>query len=176
MLKPVILASILTLLVSIPANAGPERFHAGTVVEGFGKIATIQAANPLAPDSVFKVAFDITEAAEPGNVNRHIDSAARLINLHHEAGVHEGNTQVALVVHGPAAMDLVKDEEYGGANANAPLIAALRKAGVDIVLCGQTAAYRDIAVEDLLPGVRMSWSAMTAHARLQQQGYTLNPF
>ena len=176
MWKPVIVASTFTLLASIPANAGPERFHAGAVVEGYGKVAVVKAATPLAPDSLFKVAFDIAEAAEPGSVNRHIDSAARLINMHHEAGVREGNTQAALVVHGSAAMDLVKDKKYGATNANAPLIAALLKAGVDIVLCGQTAAYRDIVAEDLLPGVRMSWSAMTAHANLQQQGYTLNPF
>jgi len=28
----------------------------------------------------------------------------------------------------------------------------------------------------LLPGVEMALSAMTAHAILQQEGYTLNPF
>ncbi|HBH44411.1 MAG TPA: hypothetical protein DDY28_08390, partial [Hyphomonas atlantica] len=43
-------------------------------------------------------------------------------------------------------------------------------------LCGQTAAYRDVTKADLLPGVEMSLSAMTAHAQLQQDGYTLNPF
>jgi hypothetical protein len=35
---------------------------------------------------------------------------------------------------------------------------------------------RDIAPEDLLPGVTIGLSAMSTHALLQQQGYTLNPF
>tara|TARA_Y100000588_G_scaffold170524_1_gene184375 strand:+ start:507 stop:614 length:108 start_codon:yes stop_codon:yes gene_type:complete len=30
--------------------------------------------------------------------------------------------------------------------------------------------------QQLIPGVQMALSAMTAHAQLQQQGYTLNPF
>jgi len=48
--------------------------------------------------------------------------------------------------------------------------------GVRVILCGQTAAYYDISNDDLLPGVEMALSAMTAHALLQQEGYTLNPF
>jgi len=34
----------------------------------------------------------------------------------------------------------------------------------------------DIREADLLPGITMAPSAITAHALLQQQGYTLNPF
>jgi intracellular sulfur oxidation DsrE/DsrF family protein len=55
-------------------------------------------------------------------------------------------------------------------------VAALLGAGARIIVCGQTAAYYDVATEDLLPGVEMALSAMTVHALLQQQGFTLNPF
>jgi len=34
----------------------------------------------------------------------------------------------------------------------------------------------DVGKDDLLPGVERVLSAMTLHALLQQQGYTLNPF
>jgi intracellular sulfur oxidation DsrE/DsrF family protein len=47
---------------------------------------------------------------------------------------------------------------------------------VQLLVCGQSAAYCDVKSDDLLPGVEMALSAMTAHALLQQQGYTLNPF
>ena len=33
-----------------------------------------------------------------------------------------------------------------------------------------------ITPDDLIPGVEMSLSAMTAHALLQQNGFTVNPF
>ena len=64
----------------------------------------------------------------------------------------------------------------GENSAGAGLIAALTDHGVRIIVCGQSAAYYDVATDDLLPGVEMALSAMTAHALLQQQGYTLNPF
>ena len=35
---------------------------------------------------------------------------------------------------------------------------------------------RRVGHEDMLPGVEMALSAMTAHAVLQQAGYRLNPF
>jgi len=66
---------------------------------------------------------------------------------------------------------------YGGAeNANAALIKELTENGVEIYLCGQSAAYYGVEKEDLLPNVKMALSAMTAHAILQQKGYTVNPF
>jgi intracellular sulfur oxidation DsrE/DsrF family protein len=168
--------ALLALTFSLAATAGPDRFHAGTVIAGYGKVASVTDATRIPAKAKFKVAFDVSEPAEQGSVNRHLDSAARLLNMHAEAGLAASRTRIAIVVHGRAAMDLVNDERYGASNANAGLIAALVASGVSIELCGQTAAYYDIDAADLLPGVTMSLSAMTAHALLQQQGYTLNPF
>ena len=64
----------------------------------------------------------------------------------------------------------------GAENGSAALIAALVDSGVEIFLCGQSAAAHGVDRDDLLPGVRMALSAMTQHALLQQRGYTLNPF
>jgi len=91
--------------------------------------------------------------------------------MHARAGVETDRVQVAVIVHGKAIHDV-----SGIAPDNAELVAALVDHGVKIYVCGQTAAYYDIARSDLLPGVEMALSAMTMHALLQQQGYTLNPF
>jgi hypothetical protein len=40
----------------------------------------------------------------------------------------------------------------------------------------ESAAAYGIKPEDLIPGVEMALSAMTAHALLQQNGFTVNPF
>ena len=177
MIRTLLTASLIVLASCAPAAfAGPEDFHAGTVITEFGRVASAPDAPALAEDTVFKVAFDIGKGADEGKVNRNLESAARFINMHAEAGIPVENIQVAIVVHGSAAMDIVTDTRLGKENTNAPLVAALIDAGASIELCGQTAAYRDVAKEDLLPGVDMSLSAMTAHALLQQDGYTLNPF
>ncbi len=168
-----VLASALTLLPI--ASAGPEAFSAGPLIEDFGAVADV--ADPrLGPNTQFKVAYDIAKAAEPGTLNRRLETAARFLNMHAAAGVPAENMQLAIVVHGGASKDLTTDAAYGGENANADLVAALIAAGVSIDLCGQTAAYYDLDEADLLPGVTVSLSAMTSHALLQQDGYTLNPF
>jgi len=56
-------------------------------------------------------------------------------------------------------------------NANKGLIKALSKAGVDIYVCGQSAAYNGYSSDKLLPEVKIAVSAMTVHVRLQQEGY-----
>lgn len=147
-------------------------FSPGPVIENYGPVAVLDDFEPL-PDSVsFKVAFDVAKAAEDGKASRQLESVARFLNLHGRAGVPEENMSLAIVVHGPASADLVAND----ANASQNLIEALLEAGVRIELCGQTAAYREISKTDLIPGIVITHSAMTSHALLQLDGYTLNPF
>lgn len=158
------------------AQAAPGPFTTGPVIADYGEVADVPEAAAIAEGTIFRVAFDVAEAAEAGKTNRYINSAARFINMNARAGVPLENIRVAIVIHGPASGDLLNDEAFGGPNPNAGLIAALIETGVTIELCGQTAAYRGIEAGDLLPGVTLSLSAMNSHARLQGEGYTLNPF
>ena len=168
-------AALSVILLSGAAFAEESDFTKGPLIAEYGAVASVEDAR-VTPETKLKVAFDLAKAAEPGSINRYLESSARFLNMHAAAGVPAENIEIAIVVHGAAAMDLVTDARYGGENANASLVAALVDAGVTIELCGQTAAYRGITQEDLLPGVRPSLSAMTSHALLQQDGYTLNPF
>ena len=61
-------------------------------------------------------------------------------------------------------------------NPNVALIDALREKGVRIIICGQSAAAYGVKKDDFYTGVELALSAMTAHALLQQDGYTVNPF
>jgi intracellular sulfur oxidation DsrE/DsrF family protein len=47
---------------------------------------------------------------------------------------------------------------------------------VKFVLCGQSSAYHQIANQDMIEGVDMALSAMTAHTIFAAQGYSQNPF
>lgn len=174
MIRPAALAAALFTL-AMPAVAGPEAFEPGTVVPDFGRIAVPEGVS-LPADTVMKVAFDIGEAGPADAISRRLETPARFLNMHAAAGVAPENLHVALIVHGAAGFDLMNDEARGSPNPNAPLIAELLAAGAKIELCGQTSAMRDIAAEDLLPGITIGLSSMTAHALLQQEGYTLNPF
>lgn len=167
----------LIFLALMPATllAGPDDFSTGPLIRDFGPKVTIDD-DAVSADSTFKVAFDLAKEAEEGKVNRGLESVARFLNMHVAAGVPKENISLAVVVHGGAAHDLLWEKKDGADNPSAPLIAALVEAGVSIELCGQSAAYMNISEDDLLPGVVMRLSAMTAHAQLQQKGYTINPF
>jgi len=168
---------LLSLAVVAAGSAGADEpvFSTGPVIEDFGPKADV-ADDRLSSSSVFKVAFDVSDEANDGEINRRLESVARFLNMHVAAGVPAANIQLAVVVHGGASRDLVLASSQDATNPSAPLVAALLEAGVTIDLCGQSAAHYGIRGDELLPGVRLRLSAMTAHAQLQQRGYTLNPF
>ncbi len=168
------------LFVSNVAQAQPENFHKGALIPEFGPVATIEGYDPIPEETIFKVSFDVVERAEAGQLNPKLISAARFLNMHTEAGVPADHISLAIVIHGSAVQDITNADHFGEGhnkpNANEDLIAKLIKNGVEIHVCGQSAAYQGVTLSDLLPGERMSLSATTAHALLQQDGYILNPF
>lgn len=180
-MRSVVLVSLaFSLGVSVSSYAGADDFRAGTLIPEFGKIAVVETTMTIPEGSEFKIAFDVSKQAEQGAVSRNLESAARFLNMHVAAGTAPKDMKLAVVVHGGASKDLLSEKAYAArfetASANSALLRALMERGVRVVLCGQTAAYYDIELDDLEPGVEMALSAMTAHALLQQAGYTLNPF
>ena len=171
-----------TLLFSLASATAfsQEAFHAGPLIPDYGRIATIDSDLEIPSDLTLKLAFDVSTGSG-GTLNRSFDSVARFLNMHVEAGVSSGRLQPVVVIHGTAAFDILKAKRYdaqsaGKTNPNVGLIAALVANGVEIYLCGQSAAARGIDKSDLLPGVKLALSAMTVHVVLQQQGYSLSPF
>jgi len=174
-------ASLVAILaVTAPSAAQPDRFATGPLIESYGPVAEIETDFEIPSGAVLRHSFDFAEPARPGETNRSLESAARFLNMHVAAGVPAENIQLALVVHGGAVRDVSSQAHYevhrGGENANIALIAALQEHDVRIIVCGQSAAFYGVETSDLLPGVEMALSAMTAHALLQQDDYTLNPF
>ena len=176
-----LLLPLALLLIPAAAQAQESKFQPGTVITEFGKIAPVQTDFKIPRSTKFKVLYDIVDPAKPGELNRKLNTPARFLNMHAAAGVPEKNMKLAVVIHGKASIDVANAKVYGVAydgaeNGNVEILKALTDQGVRIILCGQSAAFYGVGHEDMLPGVEMALSAMTAHAVLQQQGYTLNPF
>lgn len=175
-------ATIISMTIIFTAWVAPvhAEFQSGPVIADFGKHAPVELAHQLQESTVLKVAFDVSEAAEAGALNRRFDSLARFINMHVANGVDKDNIHLALVVHGKASFDLLNREQYQAKyqkpNPNLALLDELTKNQVKIVICGQSAAYYQIEPKHTHPSVEFALSAMTAHALLAQQGYSLNPF
>lgn len=174
--------ALVSLVFAAPVFAQDmSNFKTGPVFETFGPHAPVEETMERPADATYKVAFDVEDAASEGKLNRGIESAARFINMLVASGVDPANIKVAVVVHGKAGLDLLSDEGWTakgkqGANPSGTMVREMLDKGVRIILCGQSAAAFGIDNAMTVPGVEMALSAITAHALLQQQGYTVNPF
>ena len=155
-------------------------FNDGPLIFNYGKHAIVKQDIPVDKKAHFNIAFDVGTSGGQEKVNNHFNSLARFLNMHVANGIPTNNIKLALVVHGKAGFDLLNTDAYQAQfltnNPNSELLTQLLKNKVDIYLCGQSAAYYKIENKALHKGVKMSLSAMTTHALLQQKGYTLNPF
>ncbi|MBM7074125.1 DsrE family protein [Shewanella sp. 202IG2-18] len=172
---------LFSILCAFQSFAGIEAFHQGPVFKSFGKIADVNTSVSIPKNMKFHVAFDMSKASDVGKINRNLDTLGRFINMHVANGVPKQDIKVAMVVHGKSVTDLANHSFYsklhsGSANANQNIVKQLIAFGVKIYICGQSAAYYGLSQKDLLPNVDMALSAMTAHAILHSEGYSLNPF
>lgn len=174
-----ILVATFAIIALTPVFAQQSSFAYGPVFEKFGMTAEVPT-HTVSKDAKFNVAFDVARAGKEGELNIRFESLARFINMHVKAGVNPANIRLALVVHGSAIFDLLNNEsyqkQYSADNANQALLLALMQNNVRVIICGQSAASRKLDVTQLVDGVEVELSAMTAHALLQQEGYTVNPF
>ncbi|MEP6389940.1 MAG: DsrE family protein [Halioglobus sp.] len=172
--------SLLLLVTSLcVSSADPVT---GPAVEGYGPVYPVaDDAFNLVNNHHYKVSKDLSTSDEDNSkLNRGLESVARFLNMQARSGTPMNQLEMAVVVHGKAAKDLLTDTAYqsrfGISNPNTGLLAGLDKAGVTIYLCGQTAAHRGVDSKELNTSVTMALSAMTAHVQLQTEGYTLIPF
>jgi len=173
---------LLGMLSIFSESFAQEQVAAERPITNFGPTYPIE--NPDYKTSLteeYKVVFDISKAAEdPAEVNKYVETVARFLNMHVEAGKPLNSMKVYVIMHGPAAQTLLKDELYkeifNSTNPNIPLYEALNKQGVEILLCGQTSIARNISEERRIPETKISLSAMTALIQLQNEGYRLIQF
>jgi intracellular sulfur oxidation DsrE/DsrF family protein len=172
---------VLALAGLAAPGAAQERPEAGPVILSAGAVFPVEVTFPTPGSLEYQVAFEVaTTAEEADQLNVGLNTVARFINMHAQAGVPLENIRPAIVVHGPAGWDLLDHESYqsrtGLPNPNAELLRELMEFGTRVILCGQTAASRGIPTHGLLEGVEISLSAITAFVVLQEEGYTVNPW
>lgn len=149
----------------------------GPVIEDYG--ATYEIVNPdieTEIDTEMKVIFDVDKSSEEKTeVNKYIEVAARFLNMHASAGMKPEQLKAAMTIHAGAAQDVLTNEAYkvkfGVDNPNFELINALTAAGVDVIVCGQSAAKNNMSRETINPNVKIALSATTALIQFQNKGY-----
>jgi intracellular sulfur oxidation DsrE/DsrF family protein len=167
------------ILVQVGSFAQTAQFP---IVKGYGGIFEIKDATERPdPNLEYKILVDLTSQAENDKeISRWVDNVARLMNLHGLAGVPKEKIHVKVVVHGGGVFTLLNDakyqEKYQVDNPNLKVYEALREAGAEIMICGQSMVMRKLTKDDLWPGVKIAHSALTTITTYVPQGYVLVKF
>jgi intracellular sulfur oxidation DsrE/DsrF family protein len=149
------------------------------LVPGHGGVVPLPEAAEQ-PRNGAKAVFDITADAKPGEVNKGLEQVARLLNLYGAAGLKAGDVKIAAVLHGEADKAVLSDAAYLArfklsANPNLPLIRSLKKAGVEVFVCGQSLHDLGFKAEEVAEEVPIADSAMLVLVNKQTDGYAYIP-
>jgi intracellular sulfur oxidation DsrE/DsrF family protein len=167
---------LVCLLVSFQSYAQQKVYP---FIKGFGGVSEIPMATEK-PDSkkTYKIIVEVnTENPQPAKVHELMEKIAAIANLHVLGGVQPEKLNIVAVIHGPAAMYIMNDsvyqQKYGSNNPNIPLFHALREAGIQVFVCGQSMMKRNIDPATISPDLGIALSAMTTLSTYQQRGYVM---
>lgn len=176
MTKTLLALSLGVALIATAASASAQALP----VPGVEAARDVPGAKEMPnPAIVHKVVFDMgTASPKPTEVHPMLQAVARYVNTLAKTGVPAANRKVAVVFHQGATDYVMTNESYkarheGQDNPNLAMMQALKKAGVDLRVCGQATLGRKIDAKDITPEVQRDLWALTTIIALQQQGYVL---
>lgn len=162
-------------------NFRDSGFWSSPAVPGYGRIhLPPNAAYQPDKSATYKIVFALTKAPKtPSGVNPSLDRVARTVNLYVAAGVPVAHLKLVAIAYGEATALALNDAAYrarfGTANPNLPLIALLRKAGVDVAVCSQAVAEQGLLYDAVDKSVTMALSGLVTITTLEHEGYDLMP-
>jgi len=146
-----------------------------------GVIPILNADELPDPKLKYKLLMNFTVAAntpaKAKKINGAMEEVARIVNLHMAAGVPKSHLDVAVIIHGLALFSLLDDEHYQKKfkidNPNSKLLKELQDAGIRFMVCGQAMKFLEIEKENLLPGIKLAYSAKTVITAYSLKGFVL---
>lgn len=160
-------------LIAINIHAQEAKYP---IVKNFGGIYEI--ANALNPDSEieYKIAIDLkTLQRDKESINPGLNNVARMMNLHGLGGVKPDHIKVSVIIHGGATDVILTNEAYKQRyeldNPNIPLITALKEAGAEIYVCGQSLLGRRYEHDQVNSEVVIGLSMLTVFTTYMHNGF-----
>lgn len=151
------------------------------VVNNYGGIYEINGSEHPDSDVQYKIVIDL-KSLQTGKeqLNQGLNNVARMMNLHGLGGVPQESLSVVVVVHGGATESILTHGRYqnknGVENPNIPLIGALKDAGAEMYVCGQSLLARGYEQDEVNPEVAIGLSMLTVVTERMHKGYQLLVF
>ena len=126
----------------------------------------------------YRVVYDIHSDELAAGISRGLYYARGLFEAYRKQGVEPSQVNAHLVLHGDAAVMLLKDETYQIAindafavNPNAKIVQDLLDLGVSVEICHSAMKSKGWKFEDVLSGVTIVHDGYTRLIKLQNDGY-----
>ena len=129
------------------------------------------------PNITYRVVFDVSKAApKVDQVNPGLETVARYVNTLAKNGVAADHRKIAVVFHQGGTLIVLNNQAFkarndGRDNPNVALIQSLKKAGVDLRVCGQAVQANKIDPKTIQPEIELDLWALTTLVNLQLRGY-----
>lgn len=178
-MKKAILGLGLTLaLVSGMSSPSSAQSAQALPIPGVDPARDVPGAKEV-PDAKteYKVLFDVANApAKPTDVNPMLEATARYLNTLAKVGVPAEHRKIAVIFHQGGTPAILKNDEFkkrnnGQDNPNLAIIQALKKAGVELHVCGQAVLASKIDPKDIQPEIQLDLWALTTIINMELRGY-----
>lgn len=129
------------------------------------------------PTLPYKLVFSVETLADSADsVSPALQAIGGLINTYRKYGVPADHIQATAVFHGATIVLVTRDDIYrrrtgSEKNPNLLILQQLASAGVELVVCGQSALSQHYATSDLIPAARLNLSATVTFVNLQTRGF-----
>ena len=175
-------AGFLTLLLPSALRCADAPAPAAPMIPGALPFVPVPGAR-AAPDRqrVYKVIFNVQQAQpKPEQPSDGVLFASTDLSALRGQGVAAANTRFALIFHGAAVNALLDDAhyeaKYGMRNPNLPLLAALKHAGAELLVCSQFLGAMKIDPGILSRDVALASEAYITLITYQNDGYAVLEF
>lgn len=148
-------------------------------IANYGKVVGLPNASQQPRDGS-RIVVDVTQGGEPDKLNPAIEKVCRFVNIYAAAGQKSATVDIAVVLHGETTLTILNTDAYAKRfkttnNPNMDCLAELHKAGVQIMVCGQSLISKGGNPDDVIQTADVAVSALTALVNLQADGYAYVP-
>ena len=152
--------------------------RAPVIPQADGYIAIPHAAIPPVASHTYRAVYNATlAAAKPDQMLPALDMAGSELNALGVEGIPLSHARFVVVFHDAAMDGILRDDryraKYGVPNPNLPVLAGLRKAGVQLYVCGQNLAAIHLDPSAISRDVQVASDALIVLMTFQNQGYAL---
>src|SRR6476620_7956806 len=167
---------LVTLLVALEVYAQMGKPMAPVIPEADAYVSIPNAAVPPDKKRTYRAIYDATRAArDPSQLLPALNMAGSELNAFAATSVPPRNVKFVVVFHGPAINGILDDAHYkskfGVSNPNLKVLADLKKAGVEIFVCGQNLISENIDPRIISPDVTVASDALIVLMSYQNDGY-----